>query len=499
MTLQNIPQYNDILDGEITDLTSNLVVVKNGVRVQPALISGTLIYSLLELVALVMDLWYGKLDDTDGQLRVATAAGQNLIDLFAITGQEPLPGDYAVIPVFLGRYTAAGSPEVDIPADSTIFIGLDSSGNATLEFTALQSTALGPGLAGSIPADSAGAWVLAKASDVGTAYNLAANQIVLLSTDTNLSGVDFVGNPPVLPTDAPTVVQVGTPGTTSYTYLIVPLGIQGTSTASPPTTTTTGAATLNGTNYNHITWDDVQYENGFYVIKAAGSSYVLQAQVGPGVTFYDDKGAAPLQTGYVLPITNTSNTGMGGINAEDDNDFRDRAPNAIFDNATSTAPNIVSELQKVAGVVRAFETDTTDGRFTIQVLPSITPIPADVQTAIDESITLNKAAGARYSWSAVTTDQVDVAYQYAVQAGVNASDLVSPIDTAIETYFSGLNPGDPVRWSQIAAAISSVSGVAAVNTVSSTIVGGATYTLADVPSASGILYVPRNFNPTVGA
>jgi hypothetical protein len=55
---------------------------------------------------------------------------------------------------------------------------------------------------------------------------------------------------------APTVTPQGTAGTTTWSYAIVGIDADGLRTLISPTgTTATGAATLNGTNFNTVTWD----------------------------------------------------------------------------------------------------------------------------------------------------------------------------------------------------------------------------------------------------
>lgn len=62
---------------------------------------------------------------------------------------------------------------------------------------------------------------------------------------------------PIDTPDAPTVTPQGTPGSTSWGYKITAFSESGETLASTEGTTSTGAATLNDTNYNRITWDEV--------------------------------------------------------------------------------------------------------------------------------------------------------------------------------------------------------------------------------------------------
>lgn len=106
---------------------------------------------------------------------------------------------------------------------------------------------------------------------------------------------------------APTVTPTGTTGATSYTYKIVAINATGTTGASTGTTTSTGNATLDGTNYNALSWTAVTDATGYWVYRTASggspSSVGRLAALG-AVTLYNDQGAAG--DSGTAPTTNTT-------------------------------------------------------------------------------------------------------------------------------------------------------------------------------------------------
>lgn len=89
--------------------------------------------------------------------------------------------------------------------------------------------------------------------------------------------VDYTAGIPD-PTDAPTVTTSGTPGMTTYTYVIVEATGAGWTLASPTTTITTGNATLDGTNFNNITLPTVADANVYcLMVRTAGPGSIAVA------------------------------------------------------------------------------------------------------------------------------------------------------------------------------------------------------------------------------
>lgn len=100
------------------------------------------------------------------------------------------------------------------------------------------------------------------------------------------------------------VAPQGTPGSTSYSYVITAINTNGESSVSTVANTTTGAATLSGTNFNRITWDSVVGANMYAVYKEdRGVYYFLGTSA---TTTYDDTGGVGVNTTIKAPFVNTS-------------------------------------------------------------------------------------------------------------------------------------------------------------------------------------------------
>jgi hypothetical protein len=94
---------------------------------------------------------------------------------------------------------------------------------------------------------------------------------------------------------APVITVVGTPGASTWSYVIVAKQADGTySQASPVGTTLLGNTTLNGTNYNHIVWPAVLGATSYDIYRTAhGSSPSTNGFIGStDQTSFDDQGGA---------------------------------------------------------------------------------------------------------------------------------------------------------------------------------------------------------------
>jgi hypothetical protein len=112
----------------------------------------------------------------------------------------------------------------------------------------------------------------------------------------------------LLPPGSPTVANVGTPGSTNAQYVVTVLNSEGESTPSGIGVTTTGAAVLNGSNYNVVSWSAVSGESGYNIYKlVAGVFQFLGTTAG---TSLDDMGAAT--TSQAPPLSNTTMTLLDG-------------------------------------------------------------------------------------------------------------------------------------------------------------------------------------------
>jgi hypothetical protein len=116
---------------------------------------------------------------------------------------------------------------------------------------------------------------------------------------------------------APTVTQAGTPGSTSYWYKWVATILLGggNSNETPPSTatqTTTGNATLDGTNYNVVAGSPVPGATSYLLLKSTdGTTYHLLAS-GLAKPSYNDQGAST--SAYTAATVNPTPVGVfGGV------------------------------------------------------------------------------------------------------------------------------------------------------------------------------------------
>ena len=97
------------------------------------------------------------------------------------------------------------------------------------------------------------------------------NRVFQLNSGMSASG-DSQFDIRMLTPAAPTVTPTGTVGTTSYTYTITALdGAGGETVASTATTTTTGNAILDATNYNALSWPAVTGASSYSVYRTASA------------------------------------------------------------------------------------------------------------------------------------------------------------------------------------------------------------------------------------
>jgi hypothetical protein len=125
-----------------------------------------------------------------------------------------------------------------------------------------------------------------------------------------------------LPTpNAPTILNVGTVGSSTYTYAVVAVNANGTTAASTTTTTTTGNTTLGATNYNMLSWSPVVGATNYYVYRTAiagntsptttGKIATVAANTNPLI--YKDIGAAGDSTTAPMIDTAGSLAVTGGL------------------------------------------------------------------------------------------------------------------------------------------------------------------------------------------
>lgn len=106
-----------------------------------------------------------------------------------------------------------------------------------------------------------------------------------------------------------TVTPQGTPGVKTYTYKLVAVNASGTTEGGAASSTTTGAAVLNGTNYNRLSWTAVSGATGYWIFRTVNGTTSSPATTGRigvvgAITTFDDQGA--LGDSSSVPTSNTS-------------------------------------------------------------------------------------------------------------------------------------------------------------------------------------------------
>jgi hypothetical protein len=176
-----------------------------------------------------------------------------------------------------------------------------------------------------------GQWIIGQGKQA-TVLSLAAGYTRLISsqnfasltkTNTQLTGVPYHFGWRDLTIDgnntnqaaqlarpaAPTVANVGTPGSTSYTYRVTWVNALGETVGSAATTTATGNAALDGTNYNTVTRPTAPGgATGWNVyVGGRGQEALCNASPVPVATAsYSDQGTRASGTWTVLPRYNTT-------------------------------------------------------------------------------------------------------------------------------------------------------------------------------------------------
>jgi hypothetical protein len=143
-------------------------------------------------------------------------------------------------------------------------------------------------IGGNIEYDITGDKAIKKNENVSSAgtLNLGAVGAIGLVAFSNIS----VPAVPVAP--APVITQGGTPGVVGYTYVVVALFADG-SVSVGIASTATGAATLNATNYNIITWASVGAASYNVYRTVSGGTPSTIGKIATGATSpRNDQGAA---------------------------------------------------------------------------------------------------------------------------------------------------------------------------------------------------------------
>lgn len=102
---------------------------------------------------------------------------------------------------------------------------------------------------------------------------------------------------------APTVTPQGTSGATTYSYRVSAIDANGETLAGTAGATATGHATLDGTNFNRLTWAAVANATGYKVYGRSAGTELLIATLGDVLT-YDDTGV--VTPAGALPSVNST-------------------------------------------------------------------------------------------------------------------------------------------------------------------------------------------------
>jgi len=500
-----LPSYMDILNVVLSVYRTLPPAIVAGTPVPPDTDPGSVFYALAVATATVVDGLYGVVEDSDSDLRLATAVGVDLEALGALTGTKRKPEVLATIALASTRYVASPTPVI-VAAKRRVII--QTRGGTTVNAITQQDPTLPSGQAGVIAAGAMQGYLLATAVDgTGASGNVGAGSVV--QPGDAFPGVDVFTIPLVATPPAPLVATVGAVGTTTYPYQAVARGRQGTTLPSATGQTTTGNAMLSSTNYTTITVPNAGDGTtgnalGYDILKNVGTSLnptwqLLGSTVSPANTLNDTGQATTI---YPYPTTYTANVGVGGVDPEPDDGapgLRQRIPANVAAQAGATLAAMQAAINNVAGVAACFVTDgATAGTATVLWTASTVPAPAAVAAAVAAAALAAKPVGVQIgALSQIVPTAVQVTYTVtALPSVTNKSSLVTPIQNALIAFFNGQTPGYPVYWSAVSGAIYAVSGVQSIVSLTLQPAGGSVYS-SDVPGAIGRLYSLGSISATV--
>jgi uncharacterized phage protein gp47/JayE len=224
-----------------------------------------------------------------------------------------------------------------------------------------------------------------------------------------------------------------------------------------------------------------------------------------------DQGAAILpRQSYSLPTVNDTNVGVGGEDAETDDEFRARIPRAFAASETGTAAAVRAAVEAVPGISYVFVEDAVlggsppPGTFTVHVVGITDPLDSATDALVRAAVLDNKAVSAAPTPDTYVTlapVAVNVAYTITPESGVSAAALVPAVDTAILAYFATLELAGTIYVTDLTSAIKAVDGVENVPTITLTPQGGPfvgiPFDLANIVGTPGVLYRAGTRTPTI--
>lgn len=149
--------------------------------------------------------------------------------------------------------------------DTTASVDVDDIGSSDMTFSALSSGSDGNNIA--LQISNGGAKALTEVTASHTFSNIAS------------------------PTTAPVITHGGTPGSSTQTYVVAAYASGALISVSSAGTTTSGNATLNGTNYNTITWSAVAGADLYKIYRTVATTPSTLGKIGQtSATTIDDTG-----------------------------------------------------------------------------------------------------------------------------------------------------------------------------------------------------------------
>jgi len=487
------PSYADILAVTIAAMQSVAVTTVAGTTVLLDMSPGSYNLALAVAVAANVAALYQRQSDVQVALDFTQNSGADLDRSVALLGVEREGAVQATKPLLVGR-SQVSSSAVQVPVNWRFSV---QTASGPVDYLAQQGQGEPPDVALTVPGGSTQGWVvlLADATDpasVGVAGNTPTN--LPASFGAAIPGLDTIANPPAGVPTLPTYTITGATGSSVRYYRAVGNGVTGKTLPGPVLTVSNAHATLDSTHHVDLTFGygtdggAVQPVSYDVLVSTDNATWFLLGTViatGAATTFSD---TGQVTQSYVLPVSDSSNWGVGGANEESDQALRDRAPNTIAARSAATGTAVGAAVANVAGVASAYGVDISPGVGQVQIVTVASPPSSVTTAAVSTAIAVTKALGAQISADYITPTLVNVTYTIIAQSNVaDPTTLYTPIQVAISTYMAGLALGAAAYVSNVIQSMMSVLGVQAVQSLTLT-VGVTNYTSGAVPATPGVVY-----------
>lgn len=488
------PTYSTILATTVAAMQATAVQSVGGQSVLLDMAPGSHNLALATAVAVNVAALFARQDAVQAAVLIASAAGTDLDNLVALLGVTRNAAVAATKPVLIGRQQVAQTA-------IQVLVGWPFSiqtAQGPVQYTATQGQSEPPGVALTVQAGSQYGWLYGQAVTPGVGQSGPSYAGVIGNTPTNLPaqfgqplvGLDTLLNPPAGVPSVPSATVGGTPGSSTRYYRLVGHGATGTTLPGPVLTVSNAANPPSNTNNVALSWtfgtDGGAVQPVSYDVLVSTDSVTWGLLANTTGTTYTDTGLAT--TPYTLPLSDTSNWGTGGADAESDAALRQRAPTEVAAKSGGTAVGVAAAVAQVAGVASAVGIDSSPGSGTVNVVTTAYPPAASVTAGITTAVAQSKALGAQITASVIVPTAVNVTYSIVVSGTVaDPTTLYSPVESAITTYLAGLALGAPVHFSAVISAMMAVSGVVAVAALTLN-ANGTNYTGSDVPGSPLVVY-----------